>query len=221
MTVEKELRIAEMLCTRLCHDITGPIGAIANGIEFLDEDETKMQEQALELISNSASQAIARLQFYRRAYGKINADGEHDIEELQKTISDFFADGKITIEWSGFYKENPSVSISFRSAKLLLNLLIIVSSALIRGGVIGIAIKDTDGISEITVSGTGKTVKWEAETDAILQGNVVFEALTPKTIQLYTTHLLAHQLHKALNIHSAPDKIEIIAHRIPLMIQNL
>ena len=61
-----ELKFAELLCTRLCHDLTGPIGAIANGAEFLSDEGFDMQGQAIELISSSAAQAVSRLQFYRK-----------------------------------------------------------------------------------------------------------------------------------------------------------
>ena len=71
-----ELRMAELLCTRLCHDLTGPIGAVSNGAEFLSEEGFNMQGQAVELITSSAFSAVTRLQFYRMAYGKVRDHGE-------------------------------------------------------------------------------------------------------------------------------------------------
>src|ERR1700735_3589316 len=119
------LKLAELLCTRLCHDLTGPIGAIANGAEFLNgEDGAKMQDMAVELINTSAAQAVSRLQFYRRAYGRINDDGEANLDSLRKIVSDFFAGGKVIIDWPDTHTHASGVAISYKMGRLLINLLI-------------------------------------------------------------------------------------------------
>src|ERR1700722_10587188 len=94
-----ELRMAELLCTRLCHDLTGPIGAVNNGAEFLSEEGFNLQSQAVELIISSAFSAVTRLQFYRMAYGKVRDHGEANLAEKQKLATDFFTDSKITLDW--------------------------------------------------------------------------------------------------------------------------
>src|SRR5215813_167191 len=93
------LRLAELLCTRLCHDLTGPIGAVNNGAEFLSEEGFNLQGQAMELITSSAASAVARLQFYRLAYGRVKEQGEASIADGQKLAADFFAGGKVALEW--------------------------------------------------------------------------------------------------------------------------
>ena len=213
--MNQQLRIAEMLCTRLCHDLTGPIGAIANGVEFLTENEEKIHDQAIELISSSATQGVVRLQFYRKAFGGIKENGEADIEELQKLIIAFFSDGKISIDWSEIYTNNSNLSLSQRMSKLIINLLIIMSSVLIRGGKISININQSELTNEISILGTGKSIKWEKESENVLIGNVSFESLTPKTIQLYITHLLAEQLGVSLLCKLENDSFEIVARRKP------
>src|SRR5271156_4908152 len=94
-----EYTFAELLCTRLCHDLTGPVGAVANGAEFMSEEGFEMQGQHLDLITSSAEQAVARLQFYRKAYGRITEDGEAHLAEQKKIARDFFAGGKVTLDW--------------------------------------------------------------------------------------------------------------------------
>src|ERR1700743_3868637 len=114
----KELQMAELLCTRLCHDLTGPIGAIANGAEFLSDEGFDLQGQAVELITSSATQAVSRLQFYRKAYGRINDDGEANLAEQKKIANDFFAGGKVTLDWPDMHTDALNVSVSYKMGRL-------------------------------------------------------------------------------------------------------
>ena len=90
-----DLRIAEFLAARLCHDLVSPIGAIANGLEIL-EDEPDLAGDAGALIGLSARQASRRLQFYRVAYGSTTTLPD---DLARRAAIDFFADGKITVDW--------------------------------------------------------------------------------------------------------------------------
>src|SRR5262249_32646848 len=111
-----ELRVAELLCTRLCHDLTGPIGAVNNGAEFLSEEGFSMQGQAMELIISSAFSAVTRLQFYRAAYGKVKDHGEANLADKQKLAIDFFTGSKITLDWPDNHTDSAGVSISLKMA---------------------------------------------------------------------------------------------------------
>src|SRR5262249_54790037 len=110
--MNEELRMAELLCTRLCHDLTGPIGAVNNGAEFLSEEGFNLQSQAVELIISSAFSAFTRLQFYRTAYGKVKEQGEASLADKQKLALDFFAGSKITLDWPDSHTDSSGVSIS-------------------------------------------------------------------------------------------------------------
>src|SRR5579864_8265845 len=69
MSVLVELRVLELLSSRLCHELISPVGAINNGIELMDEDDPEFVKDATKLIANSARTAGKRLDFYRFAYG--------------------------------------------------------------------------------------------------------------------------------------------------------
>jgi histidine phosphotransferase ChpT len=79
--IHHDTKLAEMIATRLCHDLTGPIGAVNNGAEFLDEEGFDMQNQAVQLILSSAHEAVNRLQFYRQAYGRVGDTGEASLSD--------------------------------------------------------------------------------------------------------------------------------------------
>ena len=70
------LDLAALLCSRVCHDLISPVGAIVNGLEVLDEDKDEETKTfALDLIKKSALAASAKLQFCRLAFGAAGSAG--------------------------------------------------------------------------------------------------------------------------------------------------
>ncbi len=190
-----ELRMAEMLCTKLCHDLTGPIGAVNNGAEFLSEEGFNLQSQAVELIISSAFSAVARLQFYRNAYGTVKENGEANLADKQKIAQDYFAGSKITLDWPDTHTDSAGVSISLKMSRLISNMLIVTSSTLIRGGSISVRIgQSQDGKKQILFTTAGPGLKWEKEVEQILCGDASNVELTPRNVQVYFTRKLTDEL---------------------------
>src|ERR1700709_2008856 len=106
-----ETKLAEMLCTRLCHDLTGPIGAVNNGAEFLDEEGFDMQNEAVQLILSSAHEAVNRLQFYRQAYGRVGHMGESSLSDKKKITMDFFSGTKVKVDWPDAHTDAANMGI--------------------------------------------------------------------------------------------------------------
>lgn len=209
-----QLKLAELLCTRLCHDLTGPIGAIANGAEFLSEEESgKMQAQAIDLISSSAAQAVSRLQFYRKAYGRINEDGEANIEALKKLASDFFAGSKVTLDWPDYHTDASGVSISYKMGRLLINLIIIAAASLLRGGTLSVRLSANQKTKSVHVNVKGPSLKWDKEMEDALSHTLPPEALNPKLIQAHMTYLLAEDIKAHLSWQVKDEFIELSACR--------
>lgn len=201
-----ELRMAELLCTRLCHDLTGPIGAVNNGAEFLAEEGFNMQNQAVELIVSSAFSAVSRLQFYRLAYGNVKDSGEASLADKQKMAVDFFAGSKITLDWPDTQTDASGVSVSLKMARLIFNLLIMASASLIRGGVISVRISiGADGNKHVIVSAKGTHLKWEPEMTQILNEKISDENLSPKNVQAALTRYFADDLGVSL-AHKAGEE---------------
>jgi histidine phosphotransferase ChpT len=201
-----ELRMAELLCTRLCHDLTGPIGAVNNGAEFLSEEGFNMQSQAVDLIVSSAFSAVTRLQFYRFAYGKVKDHGEANLADKQKLAMDFFADGKISLDWPDSHTDSAGISISVKMSRLIYNLLILAASSLIRGGTVSVRVgQDGQSRKQVTVSAKGPGLKWEAEMDKIFSGTFDPEELTPKNVQTYLTQCYCVDLSSKLT-HNIKDE---------------
>lgn len=197
--MNEKMHLAELLCTRLCHDLTGPIGAVNNGAEFLSEEGFDLQSQAVDLIVSSAFSAVSRLQFYRIAYGNVKEHGEANLSEKQKIAIDYFAGTKITLDWPETHTDAAGISISLKMLRLIYNLLIIASSCLIRGGKISVRLdKDDSANKVITVSAVGANMKWDSEAEKIFSVSPSDCEVNTKNVQLHLTRHYADDLNAAI-----------------------
>ena len=146
--------LAALLCSRVCHDIISPVGAINNGLELLDEGGA--DEDAMDLIRSSALNASVRLKFARLAFGASGSIGASiDTGEAEQAIKDFVeTDGKTTINWHGSRAIVPKNKV-----KLLMNLFLIAFSAIPRGGEIDIFLEDLETAPHFRLVSRGKMIR--------------------------------------------------------------
>jgi len=125
------LELAALLCSRVCHDLISPVGAIVNGLEVLDDNpKPEDRDFALDLIRKSAKTASARLQFCRLAFGAAGSSGAQiDLGDAQNMARGHIEDGKCTITWN-----LPRLLLPKNRVKLLLNMLVIAQQTIPRGG---------------------------------------------------------------------------------------
>ena len=125
------LDLAALLCSRVCHDLISPVGAIVNGLEVLEEDKDEETKTfALDLIKKSAHQASAKLQFCRLAFGAAGSAGAQiELGDAEKVSRGLLDDGKTTIVWN-----LPRELVAKNRAKLVLNMLLVGAGAIPRGG---------------------------------------------------------------------------------------
>ncbi len=125
------LDLAALLCSRVCHDLISPVGAIVNGVEVLEEDnDEETRNFALDLIKKSARSASARLQFCRLAFGAAGSAGAQiDTGDAEKVTRGLIEDDKIKITWNLPRELRPKNQV-----KLLLNMLLVAAGAIPRGG---------------------------------------------------------------------------------------
>ncbi|MBL1406253.1 MAG: histidine phosphotransferase [Rhizobiales bacterium] len=150
--------LGALLCSRVCHDIISPVGAISNGLELLDDDssDAETKEIAMGLIRSSATNASTKLQFARIAFGAAgSANSDIDTGDAQAVAVGYFGnEKKTTLEWTGERAYMPKNKV-----KLVLNLLLISLHAIPRGGNIAVLIEDPNGTPKITVTATGKNAR--------------------------------------------------------------
>ena len=188
--MSSELRLAALLCSRVCHDLISPVSALNNGIEVLaDDDDDEMREHALTLISMSGKQASAKLQFARLAYGASTTSGDSlDFGEVRQVIDTLFESGKVKVEWN---VETHTVSRSI--VKILANLVLIAADCIPRGGSLTVKIVDQDDRQTLEIAADGDRAKLNEDVGRALGDELEGEELNPRSIQPFLTGLLARE----------------------------
>src|SRR5580692_7037598 len=185
--VPDALELAALLCSRVCHDLISPVGAIVNGLEVLDDNpKPDDREFALDLIRKSAKTASARLQFCRLAFGAAGSAGAQiDLGDAQTMARGHLEDGKITIAWN-----LPRVLLPKNKVKLLLNMMVIAQQTIPRGGVLTVdSVGEGDGIG-FRVAATGLNARLPQNIADILSSADV-GGVDAHAVQPYYTRLLA------------------------------
>ena len=182
------LDLAALLCSRVCHDLISPVGAIVNGLEVLEEEKDEAtKEFALDLIKKSARTASAKLQFCRIAFGAAGSAGAQiDLGDAETIARGFLEDDKTKLAWN-----LPRALSPKNRVKLLLNMLVIAGQAIPRGGRISV---DPVGSGESTgfkVTAAGTNAKVPPAVPALLTGEGSGEGLDAHRIQPFYAGLLA------------------------------
>lgn len=201
MGVTLDVRVAELLCSRLCHDLVSPIGAINNGIELI-EDDGGMADQAMALIAQSGRRAADRLRCFRLAYGSAGGQSTIGIEEGREVAAAWLAGGKVTLDWPA----PPRVGLGLLppgTVKLLLNLVILAEEMLVHGGRIAVALTPPAQPKAATVTADGRGAVLGAAAAAALAGTVAPQDLTARTVHAYATGLFARAY--GMTVGSAPN----------------
>jgi histidine phosphotransferase ChpT len=200
--------LGALLCSRVCHDIISPVGAIANGLELLDENSDKeTHELAMNLIKSSAANASARLQFARIAFGAAGSSGANiDTGDAETVAKYYYAnDAKTAMNWHG-----ERVLLPKNQVKLLLNMLLVAGSAIPRGGQLQARIENSNSELRLSVSASGKAARVPSVFRQLLEGNFS-EALDAHAIQPFYTLKLAEAADMRLSATVVDEQVIIEA----------
>jgi histidine phosphotransferase ChpT len=197
-----DLRVAELLVSRLCHDLVGPIGAVNNGMELLAEDDDPgMAGEAVALASNSARQASDTLQFFRIAYGRSGSQADTRPAEIRQLAEAYLRTHKASLDWEA---DAPLEAAGQGGGKLLLNLIALALEALPRGGRL-LAGGASDGTLDVTASGTG--VRLRPESAEALEPDADIDDLTPRSVQAYFTQMLAQRTGQRVAVREGDGEL--------------
>ncbi|MGE7469605.1 histidine phosphotransferase ChpT [Bosea sp. NPDC003192] len=177
------LDLAALLCSRVCHDVISPVGAIVNALEVLEEDDPSMKEFALDLIKKSARNASARLQFARLAFGAAGSAGAMiDLGDAGAVANGFLNDEKLSLDW-----EAPRALLPKNQVKLVLNLLVLATQAIPRGGKITCRCTVTGEQGSFAITATGSHARIPAHVEDLIAGRSETGAIDAHAVQpLYT-----------------------------------
>jgi histidine phosphotransferase ChpT len=189
-----DLDLAALLCSRVCHDIISPVGAIANGLELMDDPDVDaaMKATALDMVRNSAKTATAKLKFCRIAFGASGSAGAQiDMGEAGEMAKAFVGDEKIRLDWQAPRENRPKAEV-----KLVLNMMMLAMAGIPRGGVVTVTV---DG-RNFAVKAQGERSKVPQAMADVLIGIAGIETLDARMVQPYYAKLLAQSAGLTLQI---------------------
>jgi histidine phosphotransferase ChpT len=204
----ESLDLAALLCSRVCHDLISPVGAIVNGLEVMEDDnDQETKAFAMDLIKKSVRQASAKLQFCRIAFGAAGSAGAQiDLGDAEKVTRGFLEDDKTSIAWN-----LPRLLMAKNRVKLLLNMLMIAGQSIPRGGKL---VVDPIGEGEtmgFRISATGSYAKVPQAVPELLAGGSHNGSVDAHAVQPYYTGLLARDCGLTVTAASEGDAIIVAA----------
>lgn len=209
----KSHEFASLLCSRLCHDLLSPVGALNNGIELLtDEHDPEMRARCLDLLGESARASANKLKFFRLAFGAAGGFADEvDTREARVAIEGLFGgDGRIQLGWM---VDMPTLSKS--ALKVLLNLVLIAGDALVRGGRLDVGAERHDGGLDIVARAEGPRIVLDAELKRALAGDADEESLAPRAAAAWLVHCLIDEAGGEVQIADQEEGVLLLGAALP------
>ena len=191
MNDQESIDLAAMLCSRLCHDMLSPVGALNNGLELLAmEDDPEMRKSVIALLEQSARTSTNKLKFFRLAFGAAGGFGDRvDVAEPKALVEALVSDrDKVEFHWA-----IEAANLAKPAVKVLLNFAQIANDALVRGGSLDIGAEVRDGNCELVVRATGTKIAFDDTIGKALDGSLDRADLSSRTAAAHMIHLLAAQ----------------------------
>ena len=205
--------LASLLCSRLCHDLLSPVGALNNGLELMaDEQDPEMRERCLELLNESARTSANKLKFFRLAFGAAGGFGDKiDTREARAALDGLFgADKRVELGWIVDDDELPKGAV-----KLLLNLALIAGDALVRGGRLDVGAERNDGKLELVIRAEGPRILLDPSLrETILKGSSG-GTVQPRAAGAWLAHELADEARGQIRLSDPADDVLLIGVTLP------
>lgn len=207
------LDLASLLCSRLCHDLMSPVGALNNGIELLaDEQDPKMRERCLELLAESARASANKLKFFRLAFGAGGGFGDAiDTGEARAAVEGLFGvERRIALNWLVAEDKLPKGAV-----KLLLNMALLAGEALVRGGRLDIGAERSGDSIELAIRAEGPRVLLDPALRETLAKGSSAGTVEARAAGAWLAHALASQAGGSILLSDPSDDLLILGARIP------
>ena len=200
-----DLHVAELLASRLCHDMVSPVGAVKTGVELYSEYGDDAAGETMGLITKSAVQASEKLQFFRLAYGSAGTTASGvTVSDAVALIESVCDNQRTTIETDSLDSQPPLGGI-----KMMLNGAMLAGDCLPRGGVLRLG-SEADGGNgyAVRITAVGERAGLDDELTAALSGEADAADLTPRSAHAYYTSVLARGLDGGIAVEtSQPGEI--------------
>jgi histidine phosphotransferase ChpT len=209
----KAADLASLLCSRLCHDLMSPVGALNNGIELLaDETDPEMREKCLELLADSARASANKLKFFRLAFGAAGGFGDEiDTHEAEAALEGLFgAERRVQLGWVVGEEKLPKGAV-----KLLLNLALLGGDALVRGGRLDVGAEINNGKIELAVRAEGPRILLDPVLRVTLATGGDGAAVEPRAAAAWLAHNLASEAGGSIQLSDPGSDVLMIGATLP------
>jgi len=180
-----DVKLAQALCSRMCHDLVGSVSAISSGLELIAEDPSDI-DGPLDLMGRSADQTARRLSFFRIAFGlAAGREGPATLEEIRRLSADFFAGGRVRLKWSGAPELPAGSVLPTVAAKILLNVLLLAADCLPRGGEVAIRIAKFPEEFGMAIEAVGEGARIPDEASTALGNDADAQTVAPRNAHLH------------------------------------
>ena len=205
------VELASLLCSRLCHDLLSPVGALNNGLELLaDETDPEMRERCMELLADSARASANKLKFFRLAFGAGGGFGELiDTHEAKNAIEGLYGDKKIAVGWMVSEER-----FSKGAVKLMLNLAMLAGDALVRGGQLDIGAEQGPRQLEIVIRAEGPRILLDPALRTVMT-NGAEGMVEPRAAGAWLAHRLASDAGGSIKLNELSEPVLLIGASVP------
>ncbi|HXH52968.1 MAG TPA: histidine phosphotransferase family protein [Sphingomicrobium sp.] len=205
--------LASLLCSRLCHDLMSPVGALNNGLELLaDEQDPDMRDKCLELLGESARASANKLKFFRLAFGAAGGFGDEvDTREARSALEGLFGvERRIELGWLVDEEKLPKGAV-----KLLLNLALLAGDALVRGGRLDVGAERAEEALELVIRAEGPRVLLDPTLRETLANGSSGDTVEPRAAGAWLAYALAGEAGGTIQLSGPSDELLMIGVRLP------
>ncbi len=191
--------LAALLCSRVCHDIISPVGAINNGLELLDEG--RLRRGRHEPHPHQRPQRLGAAAVRPHRFGAAGSAGMViDTGDAEAVATAFLKNEKPEFTWSGQRALLPKNYV-----KLLLNMILVANAAIPRGGKIAVSLHDVDTRPRFVITSRGPMLAFRPLPRTPLRPRPE-EAIDAHGVQPYYTLLLARDFRHGRFHHATPRR---------------